>query len=56
MPPKSNMRTLLETVSSCVEFKEIRFRQGEKGVSPDMIPTSCSLLTIIYSPSARSTR
>lgn len=31
VPPKSNMRTLLETVSSCVEFKDIRFRQGEKG-------------------------
>ncbi|KAI5479633.1 hypothetical protein MNV49_003143 [Pseudohyphozyma bogoriensis] len=32
LAPKANMRTLLETLSSCTEFSSIRFRQGEKSV------------------------
>ncbi|GAA5835706.1 hypothetical protein JCM9279_004624 [Rhodotorula babjevae] len=32
MPLKSNMRTLLETLSASTEFSSYRFRQGEKSV------------------------
>ncbi|KAM0792521.1 hypothetical protein ACM66B_005190 [Microbotryomycetes sp. NB124-2] len=32
LPPKSGMRALLETVSNASEFREIRFRAGEKSV------------------------
>jgi len=34
MPLKSNMRTLLETLSASTEFGSYRFRQGEKSVRP----------------------
>ncbi|KAK4058700.1 ATP-dependent DNA helicase MER3 [Microbotryomycetes sp. JL221] len=30
LPQKSGMRTLLETIAGAAEFREIRFRQGEK--------------------------
>lgn len=32
LPLKSNMRTLLDTLSASTEFSSYRFRQGEKSV------------------------
>ncbi|TNY19881.1 P-loop containing nucleoside triphosphate hydrolase protein [Rhodotorula diobovata] len=36
LPLKSNMRTLLETLSASTEFSSYRFRQGEKSTQADL--------------------
>lgn len=54
LPSKANMRTLLETLSACFEFQNIRFRNGEKGVRLDRLRILTQGLTCLTSRSMPS--
>lgn len=41
LPPKANMRSLLETVSAAGEFSSFRFRQGEKALLTKVNKVRC---------------